>query len=308
MELHESEGYSIAAMCKEAGVSRAAYYKWLNSIPSQKEIDDRNLAVLVDSLHYRYKGILGYRTMTLYVNRLYNKDCKPKRIRRIMKILGIHSAIRLKRENCTVRNPKDQAVDNVLDRDFEASAPNMKWATDVTEFKIPGTSKKLYLSAIIDLYDRSIVSFVIGPNNNNRLVFDTLKKALEANPNAHPILHSDRGFQYTCPEFKKMLKQYGMIQSMSRVGSCLDNAPTEGFWGILKVEMNQMYKIFGEESLRTAIQAYVNFYNNDRLQARYEGKTPNEVRQEALYSESPKQYPIPYNPRIQKYKAQFYAV
>ena len=98
-----------------------------------------------------------------------------------------------------------------------------------------------------------------------------------------------------------------MEQSMSRVGHCIDNAPTEGFWGIIKSEMYCMYDIVDEVSLRNAIDKYMDFYMNDRLQERFGGKTPAEVRQEALASDIPQEYPIAENKRIQKYKAKWAA-
>ena len=90
--------------------------------------------------------------------------------------------------------------------------------------------RKLYLSAILDLYDRSVVAYVISRRNNNRLVFQTFDKAIASNPDAKPIFHSDRGFQYTGRMFQHKLSNQGMEQSMSRVGHCIDNGPTEGFW------------------------------------------------------------------------------
>lgn len=115
---------------------------------------------------------------------------------------------------------------------------------------MPGEKKKLYLSAIIDLYDRYPVAYVISTRNDNRLVFKTFDQAVAANPDAKPVFHSDRGFQYTSGAFKKKLEKQEMKQSMSRVEHCIDNGPTEGFWGIIKSEMYQMYEITDEASLR----------------------------------------------------------
>src|SRR5690606_35079609 len=120
-------------------------------------------------------------------------------------------------------------AENVLNREFLADKPNQKWVTDVTEFKY-GVESKAYLSAIRDLHDGSIVSYVLGRSNNNALVFETLDQALRAEPNAKPILHSDRGFQYTSKQFKIKLDKAGITQSMSRVGRCIDNSPMESFW------------------------------------------------------------------------------
>lgn len=165
----------------------------------------------------------------------------------------------------------------------------------------------MYLSAIIDLYDRYPVAYVVSGKNDNRLVFKTFDKAIAANPSAKPIFHSDRGFQYTSKMFKKKLEEQEMKQSMSRVGHCIDNGPTEGFWGIIKSEMYQMYEITDESSLRQAIKAYLHFYSEERPQDRFHCKTPLEVRQEALKSDMPVEYPIPENKRIEKYKEKWCA-
>ncbi|HBG8456315.1 TPA: IS3 family transposase, partial [Clostridioides difficile] len=133
---------------------------------------------------------------------------------------------------------------------------------------------KAYLSAILDLGDRSIVSYVIGKSNNNNLVFETFNKAIEVYPNAKPIFHSDRGYQYTSRVFKSKLLTQGMIQSMSRVGHCIDNAPMEGFWGILKVEMYYLRKFDTYEQLVKAIDDYIYYYNNFRYQKRLNSMSP----------------------------------
>ena len=177
----------------------------------------------------------------------------------------------------------------------------------MTEFKVPGKKKKLYLSAIIDLYDRYPVSYAVSARNDNKLVFKTFDKAIALNPCAKPIFHSDRGFQYTSKMFKKKLVKQEMRQSMSRVGHCIDNGPTEGFWGIIKAEMYQMYEITDESSLRFAIKDYIRFYSEERPQDRYHCKTPLEVRMEALSSEHPAEYLIPRNKRIEKYKKRWCA-
>ncbi|SUO03336.1 ISSth1, transposase (orf2), IS3 family [Faecalicoccus pleomorphus] len=219
-----------------------------------------------------------------------------------MKIKNIHSTIRRTRTCCTVANKADQTAANILHREFEASKPNEKWTTDVTEFKVPHATDKLYLNAFMDLYDRSIIAWAISKRNDNALVFDTFEQAIKNNPGAHPLFHSDRGYQYKSPIFQSKLKEQGMEQSMSRVACCLDNGPTEGLWGIIKTEMYQMYEIHDKEDLIEAIGKYIDFYNNRRYQSRFDSKTPMEVRNEALGNESPNQYPIAFNPRISKYK------
>lgn len=131
-------------------------------------------------------------------------------IRRLMELLGIKSEIRRSRHSCTKSKPC--VAENILKRDFFATAPNQKWTTDVTEFRIPMDDCKLYLSAILDLYDRSIVSYVLSFRNDNLLVFDTFDKAVEKYPDAHPLYHSDRGFQYTSKIFQDKLLAHNPCQ------------------------------------------------------------------------------------------------
>lgn len=303
---HEEKNWSIEWMCKQLKISRAAYYKWLHREIPLHEKENIKLAELIKEYDERFKHILGYRRMTSWINHFNHTNYKQKRIHRIMKKLNIHSVIRKKKKKYQSSTP-EAIADNKLKRDFYATAPNQKWATDVTEFKIPGEKKKLYLSAILDLYDRYPVSYIISYRNDNKLVFDTFNKAITLNPNAKPIFHSDRGFQYTSKVFQMMLRNQDMEQSMSRVGHCIDNGPTEGFWGIIKTEMYQMYNITDEESLRFAINDYLRFYKEGRPQDRYHCKNPLEVRKEALASITPKEYPIAENKRIKKYKEKWFA-
>lgn len=128
--------------------------------------------------------------------------------------------------------------------------------TDVTEFKY-GNGQKAYLSAILDLHDKSIVSFVLGHSNNNSLVFQTLELALQATPGSKPMIHSDRGFQYTSWGFKKRLEAHGLTQSMSRIGKCVDNGPMEAFWGTLKCEKYYLHKYRTFEALKKDIEGYI---------------------------------------------------
>ena len=244
---HGTEKWSINWMCKQLKVSRSAYYKWLYREISEQELENIKLAEIIKEYDERFNHILGYRRMTSWINHFNHTKYSQKRIHRIMKKLGIHSVIRKKKKKYLLATP-EAVAENKLDRDFYATAPNEKWATDVTEFKIPGGNKKLYLSAILDLYDRYPVAYVISARNDNQLVFKTFDKAIAANPDVKPLFHSDRGFQYTSKVFQKKLKEHDMVQSMSRIGHCIDNGPTEGFWGIIKSEMYQMYEITDEIS------------------------------------------------------------
>ena len=304
----EKESWSVEWMCKGLDVSRAGYYKWLRHEKTAEETENETIGQLIREYDETYRHTYGYRRMTGVINRLNHKQYGEKRIYRIMRMLGIHSIIRKKARKYS-RNEPYQVAENVLQRDFSASKPNEKWVTDVTEFKwYEGpVVHKLYLSAILDLYDRSIVSYVIRKRNDQQLVFKTYEKAIRENPGATPLFHSDRGFQYTSKLFQWMLAERGMTPSMSRVGHCIDNGPIEGFWGIVKAEMYNLRRFTSESELRRAIAEFIQYYNEGRFQARFGFRAPAEVRAEGLASPEPPQYPIPENRRIQKYKRRYVA-
>ena len=129
-----------------------------------------------------------------------------------------------------------------------------------------------------DLHDKSIVGYVLGHSNNNDLVFKNLDMALKASNGASPIIHSDRGFQYTSYGFKDILDHAGMTQSTSRVGKCIDNRPMEGFWGTLRCEKYYLHKYNTYEDVSNAINEYIIFYNTKKLQKRLNGLSPLEFR------------------------------
>jgi transposase InsO family protein len=197
-----------------------------------------------------------------------------------MRILNIKSVCRRKRKTY-VKSLPEITAGNVLNREFDSAKFGEKWLTDVTEIKY-GLERKAYLSAILDLGDKSIVSFVIGNSNNNELVFKTFDIAHETHPNVKPIFHSDRGYQYTSKSFKKKLDSADMIQSMSRVSRCIDNGPMEAFWGMIKSEMYYLRKFNTFDELKEAVIKYINYYNNQRYQKRLKCMTPIEYRQYLL--------------------------
>lgn len=198
---------------------------------------------------------------------------------RICRAKNIKSTIKNNNRGCT-RHAKNlqHIAENVLNRQFYADSPNEKWLTDVTEFKWHegNTVHKIYLSAILDLYDRRIVSFVIGERNDNPLVFKTFDMAAKSNPTARPLFHSDRGFQYTNRTFYQKLIKAGMTQSMSRVARCIDNGPMEGFWGILKRERYYGHKFKNKSELVQMICNYIYYYNTRRVQRNLGVLTPLE--------------------------------
>ena len=274
--VQSQHGFSVNLLCELLQVPRSSYYKRLNRKESPREKVNRELLDTMLLLYEKVEGISGYRQLTIHLTRQIGYPANHKRIYRLMKIAGIKAVIRRKRKSY-IRSTPQHIAENLLNRQFTAQAANEKWVTDVTEFKY-GNGQKAYLSAILDLYDKSIVSYVVGHSNNNPLVFRTLELALKATPGATPLLHSDRGFQYTSLRFKKRITSNGLTQSMSRVGKCIDNGPMEGFWGTLKCEKYYLHKYHTFQDLKNAIEQYIYFYNYERLQKKLNSLSPMEFR------------------------------
>ena len=259
-------------------VSRAAYYRWVSARKSARTVENEVIAEKIEQIHIESPD-KGYRRINDDLRHDHGIHVNDKRVLRICRKKDIKSTIKYSNHGCTRRAKNPQHIaENVLNRDFPAKAPNEKWLTDVTEFKwYEGIEvHKVYLSAILDLYDRRIVAFAIGDRNDNPLVFKTFDKAVKANPGAHPIFHSDRGFQYTNRTFHCKLKKAGMTQSMSRVAKCIDNGPMEGFWGILKRERYYGKRFTSKKALIQMITDYISYYNNRRVQRKLGILTPFE--------------------------------
>lgn len=214
------------------------------------------------------------------VNRRLRTSYGGGRILRIMRLMGVQSVTRKKK---VTRTPKSGnfTAGNGLGRQFISEFKNEKWLTDVTEYKLKNGCR-IFMCAILDLFDNSIVSHHFSFSNNNQLVFETFESALKTNPGAAPMVHSDRGFQFTSYGFRKILNAQGMTQSMSRVGKCIDNGPMEAFFGKLKAERYHLVrKAEGYESydqLVDNLSTYIHFYNHERPQDVLSGLTPIELR------------------------------
>ena len=279
-EAHEETGYPIELACKLLHAARSAYHKWASGKLSQRAAENERLADTLEKIHEESPD-KGYRRL----NDDLRHDCgihvNDKRVLRICRVKDIRSTIKYGSRSCTrhAKNPQYLA-ENLLDRKFYAEKPNEKWLTDVTEFKWYKGNEihKLYLSAILDLCDRRIVSYVLSEHNDNPLVFKTFDKAVQANPDVHPLFHSDRGFQYTNRTFHHKLVQAGMTQSMSRVAHCIDNGPMEGFWGILKCEMYYLNHFETYEELVDAVGQFIHYYNYQRRQHRLNCLAPMDYR------------------------------
>ena len=283
-EVHEKHHYPISSLCKISNVSKSGYFKWLKHQKTYNDIRNEKIANIIEKIHSDYPD-KGYRRIRDDLYKYYNINVNDKRILRICRVLQIKSTIKYKNNGCTIQNQHPTyTTENILNRNFKADAPDEKWLTDVSEFHyyVNGEKHRLYLSAILDLYDRRIVAYTIGDSNNTELVYNMFDFAVKNNPNAHPIFHSDRGYQYTNRTFHSKLVAAGMTQSMSRIARCIDNGPMEGFWGIIKRERYYGKKFNSRKELVDMIENYINYYNNSRLQRKLGVLTPFEKHEEFL--------------------------
>lgn len=246
------------------GVSRAGYYKWLKRVPTETEKRLRRLIDLILHVYQEHKGIYGYRRITIYLNHFMNAKVNHKCVYRLMKLLDLKAVIRRKRYTYKPHKPTHVA-ENILNREFQKNYQPMEvLLTDVTEFKY-GAQSKAYLSAVLDYGENTIVAFKLSKHNNNALVHETIQQIEAAIIPNKTLFHSDRGFQYTSHGFKNFVAIHGVIQSMSRVGKCIDNGPMENFWGIIKEEMYRLKTYTTFEELEQDIRHYIEFYNTQRV-------------------------------------------
>ena len=279
--MSEEKHYPVQRLCKYLRLSRGAYYRWLKNPVSFSERYNRELSEKIKDIHEKHPD-MGYRRIRDELDKKQGIAVNDKRVLRLCRKERIQSTIKWKPKSCT-RNSDGPAhiARNYLNRDFHADAPNEKWLTDVTEFKyhIGVEVHKIYLSAILDLYDRRIVAYKIGDRNDNPLVMNTFDEAVTVEPEAHPLFHSDRGFQYTSKQFSERLKKQHMKQSMSRIAHCIDNGPMEGFWGILKRETYYGKCFTSRTDLVNVIESYITYYNTERIQRNLHLMTPAEYHE-----------------------------
>ena len=177
-------------------MARSAYHRWASGKLSPRTAENERLADMIEKIHAESPD-KGYRRLNDDLRHDYDIHVNDKRVLRICRVRDIRSTIKYNNRGCTrqAKNPQYLA-ESLLDRQFYAAKPNEKWLTDVTEFKWYEGAEvhKLYLSAILDLCGRRIVSYVLSERNDNPLVFKTFDKAVRAALGAHPLFHSDRGF------------------------------------------------------------------------------------------------------------------
>ena len=195
--------------------------------------------------------------------------------------LKLKSVVRVKKYK-SYRGQVGKVAPNHLARKFEARNPNEKWVTDVTEFNVAG--QKVYLSPILDLYNREIVSFTIDKHPHAQLVPEMIKQAFKRlQSHEQPLIHSDQGWQYQMGSYQHLLKQHGMTQSMSRKGNCLDNAAMESFFGVLKSEFYYTKKFTDADHFIKELKGYIWYYNHERIKTKLKGLSPVQYRNQSLF-------------------------
>ncbi len=168
---------------------------------------------------------------------------------------------------------------NLVNRNFKAKKPNKLWLTDVTEFRIKGNEKRLYLSPILDVYNSEIISYTLSHRPTIKLTNTMLEEATKRIEESDDlVIHSDQGFHYQHSSWSSRLRKLNITQSMSRKGNCLDNSPMENFFGILKQEMYYCVEFKNYEELRKEIESYIKWYNEDRIKAKLNGMSPIDYR------------------------------
>lgn len=271
MELRHKFDLELLLDLTKMARSSFYYHQNQNKLPDKyKEIKE-----LIKTIYKRHKGRYGYRRIT---DELQNRSMiiNHKTVFRLMKLLGLKSIIRVKKYK-SYRGENGKIAPNILERNFKATAPNQKWATDITEFNVSGN--KLYLSPIIDLFNQEIISYELTERPVFNQVVMMLKKAFKKIPNnTNLMLHSDQGWQYQMSHYQNLLKEKGIIQSMSRKGNCLDNAIIENFFGILKSEMFYTQKFKSIEQLKQEINKYITYYNNERIKSNLNKMSPIKYR------------------------------
>lgn len=229
----------------------------------------------IQAIFHEHKGRYGYRRVTAEM-RNRGLVVNHKAVLRLMREMGLRSEIRRVRYR-SYQGEVGAVAPNLIARDFTASAPNRKWATDVTQISI-GTTK-LFLSPILDMYNGEIVSYNISRSPNLEQVYDMLEKAFSKFDTLDGlVLHSDQGWQYQHYGYRKRLEERHVLQSMSRKGNCLDNAMMENFFGIMKSELLYAEKFDSPESFVKALDEYIEYYNNKRIKTRLNGKSPVQFR------------------------------
>ncbi|WP_098020852.1 IS3 family transposase [Orrella dioscoreae] len=269
--------HRVGVLLAVAGLSRSTFYYHLKA----RGVADKSagLKARISAVYARHKGRYGYRRITAAL-RQAGQCVNHKTVQKLMRALGLKSLVRPKRYR-SYRGEVGRVAPNVLARQFEADRPNQKWVTDVTEFNVRG--QKLYLSPVMDLYNGEIVAYETSERPLFGLVGNMLKKAMRRlSPGDQPLLHSDQGWQYQQPSYRRMLADRGLTQSMSRKGNCLDNAAMESWFATLKTECFYLNRYDSIDQLQKAIGQFIHYYNHQRIRLKLKGLSPVQYRTQAL--------------------------
>ncbi|MDS2573381.1 IS3 family transposase, partial [Streptococcus pneumoniae] len=269
--------FSLDILLKIIKLARPTYYYHLKQLDQSDK--DCDIKAEIQSIYTEHKGNYGYRRMTL---ELRNRGfvVNHKKVQRLMKVLGLTARIRRKRKYSSYQGEVGKKADNLIQRQFEATKPMQKCYTDVTEFAIPASTQKLYLSPVLDGFNSEIIAYNLSCSPNLEQVKTMLEQAFTEKYYANTILHSDQGWQYQHDFYHRFLESKGIQASMSRKGNSPDNGMMESFFGILKSEMFYGYeKSFQSlKQLEQAIVDYIDYYNNKRIKVKLKGLSPVQYR------------------------------
>lgn len=269
--------HKISLLIEISCLARSTYYYY-----AKRRIEPDKYSGIkeqITNIYNENRGRYGYRRIT---QELRNRGhvINHKTVQRLMKDQGLFCRVRIKKY-CSYKGEIGKIAPDLLERDFESTAPNRKWVTDVTEFSLFG--QKLYLSPILDLYSRDIISYTISDRPVLSMATDMLDMAFkQILDGTNLILHSDQGWQYQHKHYQRMLKAKGIRQSMSRKGNCLDNAVMENFFGLLKSELLYLQDFDSIEHFKVELIDYMDYYNNRRIKAKLKGLPPALHRLQAL--------------------------
>lgn len=269
--------HPLTALLSIAQIPRSTYYYHAKSqaAPDKYATEKEEIA----AIYREHKGRYGYRRITMELLD-HGVALNHKTVQRLMKALGLVCRVRMKKYK-SYKGEVGTIAPDLLQRDFEAVKPNQKWVTDVTEFSLFG--QKLYLSPILDLCSRDIVSYALSDRPVLSMVTRMLDQAFAQIPDSTDmILHSDQGWQYQHRQYRMMLKGRGIRQSMSRKGNCLDNAVIENFFGLLKSELLYLQHFESMEHFKAELVDYLDYYNTRRRKAKLKGLPPALHRLQAL--------------------------
>ena len=269
--------FALEILLKIIRLARSTYYYHLKQLDQTDK--NQTIKAEIQAIFTEHKGNYGYRRITLALrNRGFVVN--HKKVQRLMKALGLSARIRRKRKYSSYQGEIGKKAENLIRRQFEASKPMEKCYTDVTEFAIPASSQKLYLSPVLDGFNSEIIAYNLSTSPNLAQVKMMLEQAFTEKYYENTILHSDQGWQYQHDFYHHFLEDKGIQQSMSRKGNSPDNGMMESFFGILKSEMFYGYeKTFKTiEHLEQAIVDYINYYNNKRIKIKLKGLSPVQYR------------------------------